>query len=62
LSGQTEVVAELPAPCEQSRIFGARQGLANKAELGGLFGHRRRCKVKVGRAVDRKYSENPTAV
>ena len=40
LARQTKVVAELAAPCEQPRILGARQRLADKAEFGGLFGHR----------------------
>jgi hypothetical protein len=40
LPGQAKIVGELTAPCDQSRVFGARQRLANKAEFSGLFGHR----------------------
>jgi hypothetical protein len=39
LPRQAKVVAELTAPCEQPRIFGARQRLADKAEFVWLFAH-----------------------
>ena len=41
LTRKAEVVAELPAAREQSRIFVARHRLADKAKLWRIVGHRR---------------------